>query len=81
MASDDDFSMSMGGDGDDSFLGDDENQTANRIHAVKAAMTDDKPAVLYASTNDSKKPKTVEETYKKKTPLEHILLRPDTYSK
>ena len=75
MASDDDFSMSMGGDGDD------ENQTVNRIHAVKAAMTDNKPAVLHASTNDSKKPKTVEETYKKKTPLEHILLRPDTYSK
>jgi len=27
------------------------------------------------------KAKTVEETYQKKTPLEHILLRPDTYSK
>ena len=24
-------------------------------------------------------PKTVEEMYQKKTPLEHILLRPDTY--
>jgi DNA topoisomerase-2 len=23
--------------------------------------------------------KTIEETYQKKTPLEHILLRPDTY--
>lgn len=28
-----------------------------------------------------KKTKTVEETYQKKTQLEHILLRPDTYSK
>ncbi len=25
------------------------------------------------------KPKSVEEIYQKKTPLEHILLRPDTY--
>ena len=27
-----------------------------------------------------KKSKTIEETYQKKTQLEHILLRPDTYS-
>lgn len=25
------------------------------------------------------KEKTIEQTYQKKTPLEHILLRPDTY--
>lgn len=29
----------------------------------------------------TKKKKTIEETYQKKTQLEHILLRPDTYSK
>eukprot|EP00977_Amphora_coffeiformis_P007253 scaffold1573_cov173-Amphora_coffeaeformis.AAC.10 len=79
MASDDDFSMSMGGDEDDSVFGDDENQAVNRVHAVKAEVADDKPAVLHTSTNDTKKSKTIEETYKKKTPLEHILLRPDTY--
>lgn len=83
MSSDDDFSMSVGGVGDDdSMFGDDgENQTMNRVQAVKAALADDKPAVLHSSTNGTKKEKTIEETYKKKTQLEHILLRPDTYSK
>ena len=32
-----------------------------------------------ASASTSKKGKTIEETYQKKTQLEHILLRPDTY--
>ena len=31
------------------------------------------------SAGDTKKPKTVEERYQKKTQLEHILLRPDSY--
>ena len=30
-------------------------------------------------TATKKTPKTIEETYQKKTPIEHILLRPDTY--
>lgn len=30
-------------------------------------------------TTTKKTPKTIEETYQKKTPIEHILLRPDTY--
>lgn len=34
-----------------------------------------------ASGNAGKGTKTVEEIYQKKTQLEHILLRPDTYSK
>ena len=33
------------------------------------------------SGSKGKKVKTIEETYTKKTQLEHILLRPDTYSK
>ena len=82
MASDDDFSMSVVEvDDDDSVFGDDdENQALNRVQAVKEAASD-KPAVLHASTNDGKKKKRVEEIYQKKTQLEHILLRPDTYSK
>ena len=82
MSSDDDFSMSVesaGGGDDDSFFGEDENQALNRVQAVKEA-TIDKPAVLHASTNEGKTKKRVEEIYQKKTQLEHILLRPDTYS-
>lgn len=33
------------------------------------------------STDKGKAKKTVEQIYQKKTQLEHILLRPDTYSK
>ena len=33
------------------------------------------------ATAPKSKEKTIEETYQKKTQLEHILLRPDTYSK
>jgi hypothetical protein len=33
-----------------------------------------------SSTKMMSKEKTIEETYQKKTQLEHILLRPDTYS-
>ena len=36
---------------------------------------------LNEGTSKSKGKKTVEEIYQKKTQLEHILLRPDTYSK
>ena len=40
-----------------------------------------KMASKYPSGSKGKKVKTIEETYTKKTQLEHILLRPDTYSK
>ena len=84
MDSDDDFSMSVesaNGVDDDSVFGDDnENQGLNRAQAAKQA-TLEKPAVLHASTNEGKKKKRVEDIYQKKTQLEHILLRPDTYSK
>jgi DNA topoisomerase-2 len=38
-------------------------------------------AVLKEKSVNKSKEKTIEETYQKKTQLEHILLRPDTYSK
>lgn len=77
MASDDDFMMEI--ESDHEMFSGDENQAAKRVQSVKAAATE-KPPVLGLSTNATKK-KTVEETYQKKTPLEHILIRPDTYSK
>ncbi|CAG9816212.1 unnamed protein product [Phaedon cochleariae] len=42
---------------------------------------DDEPEVVSASSNKSKKQvkNTIEKTYQKKSQLEHILLRPDTY--
>ena len=36
-------------------------------------------APVEAAGNGTKKSKTIEETYQKKSQLEHILLRPDTY--
>lgn len=80
MASDDDFSMGVASD-DDSFFEEGENQAVNRVQSIKQKTAIEKPAVLHASTNDPKKKKTVEQIYQKKSQLEHILLRPDTYSK
>ena len=79
MDSDNDFSMDFASD-DDSMFDENENQTLNRVQAIKQESAQ-KPAVLHSSTNDAKKKKTVEEIYQKKSQLEHILLRPDTYSK
>lgn len=87
MSSDDDFMMDVESDGEDSFIGGEENNAVGRVQGVKAAAAaTSKPPVLHASTNAStnaskKKKKPVEEMYQKKTQLEHILLRPDTYSK
>ena len=79
MDSDDDFMMDDAVLSDEESMFDDENQAVNRVQAVKEAAVG-KPAVLSASTNN-KKTKTVEQMYQKKSQLEHILLRPDTYSK
>ena len=78
MDSDDDFSMRD----DASDFGDDENQTLGRAQAAKSSVTGngDKPVVLGASTNNKQK-NTIEEIYQKKSQIEHILSRPDTYSK
>ena len=79
MDSDDDFMMDDAVLSDEESMFEDENQAVNRVQAVKEAAVG-KPAVLSASTNN-KKTKTVEQMYQKKSQLEHILLRPDTYSK
>jgi hypothetical protein len=83
MASDsDDFIMDVDSDGEDSTFGE-ENRAVARLQTQKTTATAaaTKPSILQASTNASKKSKkTVEQMYQKKSPLEHILLRPDTYS-
>ena len=53
----------------------DNNNAANR-----SEETIEVDSVAKGGKKEGKK-KTVEETYQKKTQLEHILLRPDTYSK
>ena len=63
--------MSVDNDSDLSF--DAENYNPNQ---KKAAATTKKSA---APAKSKKGGKTIEETYQKKTQLEHILLRPDTY--
>jgi len=79
----------------DNFLDDDSDADFGEENVVVASKAGAKNAagkksVLAPSTNvgnvpeakESKKgKKTIEETYQKKTQLEHILLRPDTYSK
>ena len=45
------------------------------------ANTADTESLSESSSSGGKRSKTIEETYQKKTQLEHILLRPDTYSK
>jgi hypothetical protein len=49
-----------------------------KVLANKSNLTNTAPTT---NVDKTKKNKTVEETYQKKTQLEHILLRPDTYSK
>lgn len=52
--------------------------------APKSRPSNEETSVLASSTNAKKQAaskKTIEEMYQKKTQLEHILLRPDTYSK
>ena len=85
--------FSMGGvesdyDDDDSFLGmDDENvappsKKKGSKPAPKASKKAAAAAPVLATSNSNSnggKKKTVEEMYQKKTQLEHILIRPDTY--
>jgi hypothetical protein len=52
------------------------------LKAKESSLNIAAPAQAQAKAKaSSKQTKTVEEIYQKKTPLEHILLRPDTYSK
>jgi DNA topoisomerase-2 len=81
-------------DGDDSFMMvDEENmapvakkpaskgkKAANKKNSVLTVRNDNAENVPAKATGKgTKKTKTIEETYQKKTQLEHILLRPDTY--
>lgn len=47
---------------------------------VSAKVLSETKANVMNVAGNGKNAKTVEETYQKKTQLEHILLRPDTYS-
>lgn len=47
----------------------------------EAASSDGDSTTKDAVAANAGREKTIEETYQKKTQLEHILLRPDTYSK
>jgi hypothetical protein len=74
---------------DESNFGSDVEELENKVPANKKqkAISSAKGSVLSINNNAenvSSKPKagkTVEQMYQKKTQLEHILLRPDTYSK
>ena len=68
--------VDMSYDNDSSF--DMENFNPQKIATTKAKSTTAKAAAPAKKAAGGKK-KTVEETYQKKTQLEHILLRPDTY--
>ena len=81
-------------DDDDDFMMDDEENmapvakkpaskgktAANKKNSVLSARNDNAGNAPAKSTGkEAKNPKTIEETYQKKSQLEHILLRPDTY--
>jgi hypothetical protein len=73
---------------EEDFFDDEENlPSPNKKTKAKTSMdvevlgeNRNKDAAKSVAKGDGKK-KTVEEMYQKKTQLEHILLRPDTYSK
>ena len=66
-------------DDDEDFDGDDENAHPNAKKAKTNSSGKKSAAAAAATTSSKQKKKTIEETYQKKTQLEHILLRPDTY--
>ncbi|CAI7859235.1 unnamed protein product [Closterium sp. NIES-53] len=63
------------------YMSDDENfipLTKTKAAPKAAAKKAKEPLQLSTAANISKG-RTIEQTYQKKTPLEHVLLRPDTY--
>ena len=88
MASDSDeymFDAESDG-GDDAFDSDEgENYEAPVKTASKKGSTNKSPVLAASNSNAVAKKtgakKTIEDIYQKKTQREHILLRPDTYSK
>jgi ketopantoate reductase len=71
----------------ESDFDDEENVVVASNKSKTKALVPQKRSVLTPSKNvgnvpkKTKNEKTIEERYQKKTQLEHILLRPDTYSK
>ncbi|KAL7543375.1 hypothetical protein ACHAXR_013102 [Thalassiosira sp. AJA248-18] len=77
-AADLDVSMDFELDNDSDIEFDDENYNPNqKTAAAKGKAAPTKTAA--PAKKSSKTKKTIEQTYQKKTQLEHILLRPDTY--
>jgi hypothetical protein len=91
MDSDSDASMldALSDSGDDFMDSEDEVMVFPKKKGAGKAVLAPKENTMNASKATTAKPsgkgkgnsKTVEEIYQKKTQLEHILLRPDTYSK
>lgn len=88
MASDsDDYMIDAESDfGDDDIFDSDEEENAPAKSKGKKGSSNSNSASVLAPSNNAPtskkgKDKSVEERYQKKTQLEHILLRPDTYSK
>lgn len=73
-------------DSEDDFMASEDDEPVKSAARKKVAVLASKDnemnlsAPSKASVNKAKSKKTVEEIYQKKTQLEHILLRPDTYS-
>ena len=55
------------------------SRPASKNSVKSSVLSPNRPNVASSSGNVGKKEKTIEERYQKKTQLEHILLRPDTY--
>ena len=72
-------------DSEDDFMADEDDVPVKAAAPKKKGVLASKENALNAApaptTDKSKSKKTVEQIYQKKTQLEHILLRPDTYSK
>lgn len=85
-ASDDLYDEDSGSDFDDeenAVVASKPKAGVKKAASSKSVLTPSKNVdnVPKAKGKSSKEEKTIEEMYQKKTQLEHILLRPDTYSK
>ena len=55
------------------------SKPASKNSVKGSVLSPNRPNVVATTAKGGKKEKTIEERYQKKTQLEHILLRPDTY--
>jgi DNA topoisomerase II len=82
----DDYMQDAMSDSEDDFMASEDDKPVKAVAPKKkGAVLAPKESALNSvppkSTVQKSKTKSVEEIYQKKTQLEHILLRPDTYSK